>query len=51
MKPVTKFDTFEDLKSHERKSLNYKLSLKKHKAFEKFLKSIKDLKHLKNQSM
>ena len=40
-KSVKKFETFEELKSHEKTPTNYSVSLKKHNAFEEFIKSVK----------
>jgi len=50
MQSVKKFKSFEDLKSEERKMTDYSLSLKKHKAFEEFVKSIKTNWTINSQS-
>ncbi len=44
MKAVKKFETFEDLKSYESKTMNYEVSLKKHNNFEKVIKDIRSNK-------
>ena len=41
MKSITKFATFEDLKSHDRNVMDYSARLKKHYALEEFIKSLK----------
>lgn len=41
MKAVKKFETFEDLKSYESKTINYEVSLKKHSDFEKVIKDLR----------
>lgn len=48
MKTVKKYTSFEDLKSSEKRPEDYKVSLKKHNAFEKILKAIYSIKHHKN---
>ncbi|MBD1392444.1 hypothetical protein [Mucilaginibacter glaciei] len=40
-KSVKMFETFEDLKSHEKDSVNYILSLERHNAFGEFIKAVK----------
>ena len=47
MKTVKKFTSFEDLKSSEKESVNYKLSLKRHNDFEKAIKIIYAVKNEK----
>jgi hypothetical protein len=50
MKSVKKFETFEELKSHERNTMNNSLSLEKHSAFEEFIKSVKTQLKIKSRS-
>lgn len=45
MKTARKFTTFEDLKSSEKKPLDYISSLKKHSDFEKIMKSFRSIIH------
>jgi hypothetical protein len=40
MKSVKRYTTFEELKSSEEKSVDAKTRLKKHRKFEKFIKSV-----------
>jgi hypothetical protein len=49
MKPVKRYTTFEELKSSEEKSVGAKTRLKKHREFEKFIKSITPAKN-KNEA-
>lgn len=44
MKTVRKFESFEELKSSEKKTLNQAESLKKHKEFERVIKDFKSVK-------
>ena len=48
MKTVKKYATFGELKSNEKKTLDARLSLKKHDEFEKIIKEIKTTKTSKN---
>jgi hypothetical protein len=48
MSNVIKFSTFKELKDFETKSKNLTASLKRHKEFEKFILSIRELKITKN---
>jgi len=41
MKSVKKFETFQELKSHEKSVSDYSLKVEKHNAFEEFIKSVK----------
>ncbi|MGY4537387.1 hypothetical protein ACVW0P_001803 [Mucilaginibacter sp. UYNi724] len=41
MKPIKKFKTFEELKADEKQAADNSLSLKKHNAFEQFVKSVR----------
>jgi hypothetical protein len=40
MKTVKRYTTFEDLKSSEKRPVDYKVRLKKHNEFEKFIMSL-----------
>jgi hypothetical protein len=44
MKTVRKFTSFEDLKSSENKTVDYKSSMKKHNDFESVIKYIYSIK-------
>lgn len=48
MKTVKKYTTFEDLKSSEEKTMDYRASVKKHKEFERIIKTIYSIKVHKN---
>ncbi|WP_158288524.1 hypothetical protein [Mucilaginibacter psychrotolerans] len=50
MKSVTKFKTFEELKSQEKGAVNYASSKKKHDAFEEFIKTVKTYPKVNGQS-
>ena len=47
MKRAKKFETFDELKSSETKTSDYRLSLAKHSEFEKVMKKIMDAKSKK----
>lgn len=48
MKTVKKYATFEDLKSSEEKTMEYKVSIKKHNEFERIIKMIYSIRVHKN---
>lgn len=48
VKTAKKYTTFEDLKSSEETTMDYKISLKKHTEFEKVIKAIYAVKVLQN---
>jgi|GEM_PF-2511034 len=50
MKSVKKFETFPELKSHEKSVLDYSMKVEKHKAFEEFIKSVKAQRKNNRQS-